>query len=264
VSELVLHDAAGEFLLVHGTSDYLSLARRPDPSGEVPLVRFAPVHAPILAAALEAVMAEPDSGPLCVGAGSDELRIDVLDCAGRRAVRVSNLSRRRPGSVEAEALQLDRHVVAETIDALRGPRLAPLGLPRKSSFYQDEPGRGAAIETGGGDTTVSSRAERVWARALFPESLRRVVAACFAMVVGNPAESAIRVASIERARARVLIERVATSAGLPYILSNGRPGRPARPRRTVRLSAEMAMWVVRSLASDDDLIALPPGDLPSG
>ena len=253
MGELVLHDAAGEFLLVHGSDEYLSLARRATASGEIPLVRFAPQHSPIVAAALEVVLSDPDGGPLSVQAGSDDLRVETVRRAGGRRVRVANLSRRRAGSMDPEALELDRQVVAETVEALRGPRLAPLCEPRRSSVFEDDLGRAAGVESAGGVTTVSARTERVWARASFSSSLRRVVAACLATVVGNPAESSIRVAYVERQSDAVLVERLATSLGaFPYQLANARRGRLARPRRAARPTTEMAAWVGRSLARDDD------------
>ena len=257
VGELVLHDSAGDFLLVHGNDEFLSLARRAGPSGEVPLVRFSPEHASILAAALEVVMAEPDAGALEIRAAVDELKVALVDSVRGRRVQVANLSRRRPGTNGPESLDLDRHVVAATVAALRGPRLAPLGPPRRGEVMQERGGRVAGVESDRGRTTVSSRTERMWARASFPDGLRRVVAACLAMVVGNPGETAIRVAHVSRAGEGVLIERVATaSGGFPYVVANVRPGRPARPRRTVRLTEEMAAWVIRRLARDDDPVPI--------
>lgn len=255
VGELVLLDSTGEFLLVHGSDEYLSLARRPDEKGEVPIVRFALAHAPVLAAAMEVVLAEPVMGALSASVGSDALRVEA--CGG---LRVANLSRRRPGSRDPEALELDRAVAVATIEALRGPRLAPLGDVRRGMLLEEASGHAAAVESVEGRTVVSSRTQRTWARASFAASLRRVVAACLAMVVGNPGETAIRVAHVARGDDDVLLERSGTAVGtFPFVVANARPGRPAPSRRLVRLSQEMASWVVRCLARDEDLAALARG-----
>ena len=262
MGELVLHDAAGEFLLVHGSDDFLSLARRPTATGDVPLVRFAPQHGPIVAAALEVVLAEPHCAALMVRVGSDEMRFDMVERPGGWQVRVANLSRRRPGSAEPELLELDRAVVKETIAALRGPRLQSLAPARGSVVFHDRAGRVGGVEAGVARTVVSARTQRTWARASFPTTVRRTVAACLATVVANPGDSAIRVAHVARGADNVLVERVATAiATQPFAVANARPGRPARPSRSVPLSAEMAAWVVRVLARDDELLSLEEGSV---
>ena len=257
MGELVLHDDAGEFLLVHGSDEYLSLARKPLVSGEVPLVRFSPEHGPVVATAMEAVLFDPDAGVVSVSVGSDQLEVAMTRSAGGSRVRVANRSRRLRDSPEPEALLLDKRVASDMADALRGPRLLPLTRSPRRAVLHDADGNIAGIEAHEGVTTVSSRTNRAWARAAFPASLRRLVVACLAMVAANPGEASIRVAHIARGGDQVLLERVATATGgFPYTLANARPGRPARPRRTVRLSHEMAAFVIRALARDEDAPSL--------
>ena len=174
MGELVLHDDAGEFLLVHGSDEYLSLARKPLVSGEVPLVRFSPEHGPVVASAMEAVLFDPDAGVVSVSVGSDQLEVAMTRSAGGSRVRVANRSRRLRDSPEPEALLLDRRVASDMSNALRGPRLLPLTESPRRAVLHDADGNIAGIEAHEGVTTVSSRTNRAWARAAFPASLRRL------------------------------------------------------------------------------------------